>query len=112
MEGDNRMTHKEAVDYFTNKYYELARKYRIYTKCRDNTKLLDMCVNIVISCGLQVLECETVDQISEEDLHYFLLVCDHLIEATVILAKRHYVTADRVTKDVIRKNGGAHGDKK
>lgn len=106
------MTHKKAVDYFTNKYYELARRYRIYAKCRDNTKLLNLCVDTAISCGLEGLECETVAQISKEDLHYFLLIGDHLIEATIILAKRNYVVADRVTKDVIRKNGGAHGDRK
>ena len=106
------MTHKKAVDYFTNKYYELARKYRIYTKCHNDTKAMEICVNMAISCGLQGLECETVAQIPKEDLHYFLLIGDHIIEATIILAKRHYVAADRVTKGAIRKNGGAHGDRK
>ena len=106
------MTHKKVVNYFTNKYYELARKYRIYTKCHNNTQLMEMCVDTAISCGLQGVECETVDQISEEDLHYFLLIGDHIIEATIILAKRNYVVADRVTKGVIRKNGGAHDSKK
>lgn len=106
------MTHKKVVDYFTNKCYELARKYRIYTKCHNNTQLMELCINTAISCGLSGLECETVAQISEEDLHYFLLIGDHIIEATIILAKRNYVAADRATKGVIRKNGGAHGDKK
>ena len=88
MEGDNGMTREEAVDYFSNKYYELARKYRIYTKCRDNTHLMKMCINMAISCGLQSLKYETVDQISKEDLKYFLLIGDHIIEATIILVKR------------------------
>jgi hypothetical protein len=112
MEGDNGMTRKEAVDYFTNKYYELARKYRIYTRCCNNTQLMEMCINMAISCGLKGLECETVAQIPKEDLQYFLLIGDHITEATIILAKRNYVVADRVTKGVIRKNGGVYGNKK
>lgn len=84
------MTHKKTVDYFTNKYYEIARKYRIYTKCRDNTSLMEMCVNTAIGCGMQSLEYETVDEISEEDWHYFLLIGEHIMEAMIIVAKRNY----------------------
>lgn len=81
------MTHKGAVDYFTNKYYEIARKYRMYTKCRNNTKLMNMCVNMAIQFGLKGLECETVDQIQEEDRKYFLLIGTHIVEIVIISAK-------------------------
>ena len=106
------MTREEAVNYFTNKYYELARKYCIYTKCRDNTKLMEQCVEEAIKCGVDILECETVDQISKEDLKYFRLIGKYTIEVAIMGAKRYYRVADRVTKGAIRKNGGVYGNKK
>lgn len=84
------MTHKEAAEYFLNKYYEIARKYHMYTKCRNNNAFKEMCIKTVIECGLNGLEYKSVDQISEEDMPYFLLMGDHFMESLIIVAKRNY----------------------
>jgi len=93
------MTHDDAVDYFINKYYEIARKYRIYTKCRDNTKLMEQSVGMAIKCGMEVLGYETVDQILKEDLRYFRLIGEYTIEVAIMGVKRYYKNKDKANHE-------------
>jgi hypothetical protein len=84
------MTHLEASIYFANKYYELARKYRIYTKCVKNVRFERMCTKTAIDCGLKGFQLKHVESIPEEDIQYFLSIGDLLVESMIILAKRNY----------------------
>lgn len=93
------MSDLDARIHFADTYYELARKYRIYTKCVNNIQLKKMCVTSAIDCGLQGFQLKNVELVSEEDMQYFLSIGDHLIESIIILAKRNYEKEKREKKE-------------
>lgn len=93
------MSDLDARIHFAHKYYDLARKYRIYTKCVKNVKFERMCVTSAIDCGLKGLQLKNVELIPEEDIQYFLSMGDHLVEAIIILAKRNYEKEKREKKE-------------
>lgn len=93
------MTDLDARIHFIHTYYDLARKYRIYTKCVKNIQLERMCVTSAIDCGLQGLQLKNVELVSEEDKQYFLSMGDHLVEVIIILAKRNYEKEKREKKE-------------
>lgn len=94
------MTHLDASIYFTNKYYELAKKYRIYTKCVKNIQFERLCTKSAIDCGLKGFQIDKVELIPEGDIQYFLSIGDHLIESMIILAKRNYEKEKERAKEI------------
>ena len=84
------MTHLDVSIYFANKYYELAKNYRIYTKCVKNVQFERLCTKSAIDCGLKGFQLKHVESIPEEDIQYFLSMGDHLVESMIILTKRNY----------------------
>lgn len=93
------MTHLDASIYFTNKYYELAKNYRIYTKCVKNVQFERLCIKTVIDCSLKCFQLKYVESIPEEDIQYFLSIGDHLVESMIIFVKRNYEKEKRENKE-------------
>lgn len=93
------MTHLDAGIYFANKYYELAKKYRIYTKCVKNVQFERLCTKSAIDCGLKGFQLKHVESIPGEDIQYFLSMGEHLVESMIILAKRNYEKEKRENKE-------------